>query len=496
MGTQINQSPPPPPSTPSAEPATPRTPATQPNNAPLNSQPNLNGAPAPQTQPNLNPGSQTNSSVMNAFVQNSQAQSEIASNLGEQILLDSVDQTSYDQRQVSRESYEARTDSERSHGEATRRSFMMQQDDINASRQKIFQQLMSSQEKSAQYDAKRARMQNLAHDVHVSDRAQAEAENPMLRLSSRAGRGLLREDKGDLQRFQLKGRLPPGYQAFMQNSPRGRSIFLVTPDPLEHLQDGGAEQQQKTGEKNTKQANKTGRSTANLTQGALASQKKLAKQMGFKEGVGDSEELEEFLELEEGEESQEVSDDSDPTMDALKRSMGAKSSRLKGKGDGEEKAEEFMPWQTFGEAIEHHTALFSAGDAAESANLASEANFASAIIYGAAIHIRMKGRRLNYSGTSHHGLPIPSGDEALEMGAQQLVAGFERDMGQLGVESVFVNGQRFELANPEDERKLKELIKDNPDLYRMIEDIREAIRESRFYRTCLGLTEEGPGGRA
>jgi hypothetical protein len=82
------------------------------------------------------------------------------------------------------------------------------------------------------------------------------------------------------------------------------------------------------------------------------------------------------------------------------------------------------------------------------------------------------------------------------LGAKELVTGLERDMGQLGVETVFVNGQRFELANKEDERKLRDLVKDNPDLHRAIENIREAIRESRFYRTCMGLMEEGPGGRA
>ncbi len=490
MGTQINQSPPPPPSTPQSQ-----TPPAQPKTAPLNSQPNLNAPPPPQTQPNLTPGSQANSSVMNAFVQSAQVDSQMASNLSEQILLDGVDQSTHDDRQASHESYENRTQSDRAHGEAARRTFMMQQDDLNASRQKIFQQLMNNQENSGQYDSKRARMQNLAHEALRGDKAQAEAQNPMLRLSSRAGKGLLRE--GDLQRFQFKGRLPPGYQAFMQNTPRGRSIFLTTPE-LEHAPEGNPnEQQQKAGEKNTKQANKTGRSSANLAQGTLASQKKLAKQMGFKEGVGDAEELEEMLEFEEGEETQEANNDnSDSALDSLKRAMGARAARLKGQGQGENENEQLTAWQSFGEAIEHHTVLFSSAGAAESANLASEASFASAVIYGAAIHIRMKGRRLNYSGTSHHGLPIPSGDEALEMGAQELVAGFERDMGQLGVESVFVNGQRFELANPEDERKLKELIKDNPDLYRMIEDIREAIRESRFYRTCLGLTEEGPGGRA
>ncbi len=315
-------------------------------------------------------------------------------------------------------------------------------------------------------------------------RAEGEKRLQTYRVRSQAAQGLLAE--GEAENLNFRHELPPGYRAFMQNGPRGKALYIYS-DKL--LNNSDLEEENAfvdgEGEELEGEAQKS-------AQGTLASGKKFAKELGEKDLNDIIEEAEQFVEGEEGVEKDEATNEG-----TLKKSMGAKAAKTKGAGgENEDNDLKEHPWQNFGEAIERHTVLFSSADSADSAQLVSQANFAGAIIMGAAIHIKLKGVRLDYSGTSHHGLPIPRGDEALEMGRNEVVAGFERDMGQLGVESVFVNGQRFELANADDERKLKALVKDNPELYKMIEDIREAIRESRYFRTCLGLREEGPGGRA
>ena len=411
------------------------------------------------------------------------------------IMSDQTAQTEQaDQQQTQKFSEQERPiDQERAKSNTAENQFMMKSQDMAQTRQRMFQTLMSTQQKSEAWVDKRHT--TMAQDNRGAERGDdaSTKQSQFFRVRSQVTPGLAR-DRGEGQQMVFKNMLPPGYNAFMQASPRGKQLFIYSQKPLKGEGMEGKEGEGNLAKMNAKAAKEGG--TKQVSQGLLAAQKQLAKQMGLKEGLDQLKEDAEALAMAEEEGGAEGLEDSNDPMAALRKAMGAKASKTKGKGEGDDEVGDEMPWANFGEAIEHHTVLFAGADHAESAELVSQANFAGAIIMGAAIHIRLKGAKLNYSGTSHHGLPIPSGDEALDMGRDQVVAGFERDMGQLGVESVFVNGQRFELANPDDERKLKALVQDNPELYQMIQDIREAIQETRFYRTCLGLTEDGPGGRA
>lgn len=365
----------------------------------------------------------------------------------------------------------------RSEAEQTTSQIRQQQETTSRNMQKIFEQLTRQQ-------VQENRKEQLRSDQSAQEkRAQ---EKSLLMLRSSANPSSLKEAQSRLgEKLAFKQQLPPGYDALIKQGFRGPVLFLQTPqakpqDVIEReVQNPLAQEREGKFTKNNQ----------GTRQAVLAAQKQLAKMMGQKDLLDQLEELEEAF-VEESP-SGEVENE-ETALAALRKALLARAFK---KGDKDQKQVEDHPWQSFGQMVEKHTVLFSAADSKESAELVAQANFAGAIIMGAAIHIRLKGARLNYSGTSHHGLPIPSGDEALEMGAKELVSGFERDMGQLGVESVFVNGQRFELANPDDERKLRELVKEDPELWKMVENIREAIRETRYYRTCLGLSEES-GGRA
>jgi hypothetical protein len=429
----------------------------------------------------------------NAFDSTTAAQAD----LGNMILSDSMTQTRDADKQsnTQQSEHDRPIDREQARSNAADKVFMMKSEDMQATQQRMFQSLMSSQQKTESWIEKRQVVQQQVQDPKAGEGTDDPSlKQQFLRVRSQVSPGLTKE-MGDGRQMLFKNQMPAGYNAFMQPSPRGRQLFIYSDRPLKGEGMEGKEGEADQTKANAKATKETGK--GQMSQGLLAAQKKLAKQMGLKEGTEETDELEEALAMNEEEGGAEgVEEDSNDPMAALRKAMGAKASKAKGKGEGDEEVGDDLPWQNFGEAIEHHTVLFASADNAESAQLVAQANFAGAIIMGAAIHIKLRGAKLNYSGTSHHGLPIPSGDEALDIGRDQVVAGFERDMGQLGVESVFVNGQRFELANPDDERKLKALVQDNPELYQMIEDIREAIRESRFYRTCKGLMEEGPGGRA
>ncbi len=350
--------------------------------------------------------------------------------------------------------------------------------------QQRFKALMSNEQRSQKTEDKRH------DDVHQEKQVK---EGKKAEKFLRANGDRLQKDYSgaDWKKANFGLKLPKGYQAFMEGGPRGKTLFLNTQQALKGQGEMSPEDAALHEALHSDGKDSSPQKTAKQGQaGALQAQKKMAKQLGMTGGK-ETDEAEEVLNLAEEEGAEEIGEGEDG-LAALRRAMGAKAFKAKGK-EGEEGEVQEQLWSTFGEAIESHTALFVAADNAESAELVSQANFAGAVIMGAAIHLKTKGGRLNYSGTSHHGLPIPSGDEALDIGRDQVVAGFERDIGQLGVETVFVNGQRFELANPEDEQKLKALIQENPDLYQVIQDLREAMREGRFYRTCLGLMEDSAG---
>lgn len=441
---------------------------------------------------------QTGNAATNNIVQGYTANTDLQSQLVDNLFSTQTDQTNQADKQADVKQAERNQpqDVEQTRTNNQEKAFMRADQDLSAMRQRMFQNLLTNQTKSEQWNDSHHAQQT--RDPSGGERAEDPTAKQQTFFRSRGdSQGLQKDYSGAPWKntTQFKQQMPPGYNAFMQEGPRGKQLFIYTNRHLKGAEQTGEQLSEALMEEGQVEKEEETPQNQKATQGMLASQKKLAKQMGVKEGADEVEENEEIMNAAE-EDAEEVEGDQDPALNALRKAMGAKASKAKGKGDGEEGVEEDMPWANFGEAIESHTVLFGDAGHAESANLVSQASFASAVIMGAALHIRLKGARLNYSGTSHHGLPIPSGDESLEIGAKELVSGLERDMGQLGVESVFVNGQRFELANKDDERKLRDLVKDNPDLWQMIENIREAIRDSRYLRTCMGLTQEGPGGRA
>lgn len=459
--------------------------------------------PADRAPPPATPPPAATTSQNQALLQSSISQTELFSDMNSNIVMQGAENLQQDSLQHNQRAQD--NQEHRDMGEARQKmaekGFLMQSDDVNRSRQSQFKQLMGSQKDVAQWTNKHQENQKSRESSHARNtdhaRGNRTQENPLMKLRSQA-QGLTK-DNSDGKKSEMKLPLPKGYSAFMDTGPRGKQLMILTQNPLKGMAGMPGEQvlaeevpQETAAEHDNNQTAKAGQTS----QGMSAQQKKLAKQMGAKDGVETMLEAEEAVAEDDVEnvDNNEVSEGD--ALANLRRSMSARMARAKSKGGEGESAVGGAPWESFSEAIEAHTVLFNDAGHAESSNLVAQAAFASAVIYGAGMHIKVKGDRLNYSGTSHHGLPIPSGDEALEMGAQELVAGLERDVGQLGVESVFVNGRRFELANPDDERKLKELIKENPDLYVVIQGIREAIREGRFFRTCMGLLEEGPGGRA
>ncbi|MBF0491977.1 MAG: hypothetical protein HQM15_04275 [Deltaproteobacteria bacterium] len=457
-----------------------------------------------QAPPPPPPSNSPSTSQSQSLLQSSLSQTELFSDMNSNMVMQGAETLQQDNIQENKSSQESQDNRDMSEArqKMVEKGFLMQSDDINRSRQNQFRQLTGSQKDVSQWMAKHEetlKSQDASRGQNAERaRGNQVQENPLLKLRSQA-QGLTKDNPdAPWKKSDSKMPLPKGYSAFMDVGPRGKQLMIMTQKLLkgqEGMPGENALAEEMPAETALEQENNQTAKAGQTAQGMSAQQKKLAKQMGAKDGVEDMLEAEEAL-VEEGETEEGSGVEEGDALSSLRRAMSARMARAKSKGGEGESEVGGAPWESFSEAIEAHTVLFNDAGHAESSNLVAQAAFASAVIYGAGMHIRVKGDRLNYSGTSHHGLPIPSGDEALEMGAHELVAGLERDVGQLGVESVFVNGQRFELANPDDERKLKELIKENPDLYVAIQGIREAIKEGRFYRTCMGLREEGPGGRA
>src|SRR4029434_1715369 len=254
-------------------------------------------------------------------------------------------------------------DREQARSAAADKTFLMKSEDMQANQQRMFQSLLSTQQKSeAWVDKRHTTMTHDAKGQPTDGRDDATLKQQQtFRVRSQVSPGLAR-DKGDGQQMAFKHQMPPGHNAFMQASPRGKQLFIYSQRPLKGEGMEGKEGEGNLAKMNAKAAKEDGGKLAG--KGLLAAQKQLAKQMGLKEGLDKLKEDAEAL-VAEGEEegtgAEGLEDSTDP-MAALRRAMGAKASKTKGKGDGEGDVDEGMPWANFGEAIEHHTVLFAGAD--------------------------------------------------------------------------------------------------------------------------------------
>jgi hypothetical protein len=312
-------------------------------------------------------------------------------------------------------------------------------------------------------------------------------KQPLLKLASQASPGLVKEN-ADAPWKQVKFTYSSGVKAYVTNDRNGKVLNLVIPQSK-----GNKGEAQAKGEKNplspegeTHTEKGEGPKPQQLTQGAIAHKKK--------EGLKDKQDADE--QLEEVGEEKGSGETQDSSTTALKGAIGAQVLGIKSRGgknkEGDTGVED--PW-SIGTAITDHTVNFS-GDPGQSAEIASKRLLLGSVTSGEVGHLKVKGVAIDYSGRSHHGQLIPSGDQSLELGARAVVTGSERDIGHL-FKTVSVNGEIFKTHSPSEMERLKVLMdklkKEDPTQWKdvndgvnnAIKDIKDSIR----FRTCEALPD-------
>jgi len=342
--------------------------------------------PNPTGQPN-NPAALFNQEV----VANMGANQELASSImdGQNFQTQNSDQ----QAGVKQSDSDRPQDNESRLTNNAEKVFMRSDQDLQAMRQRQFQNLLSNQQKEGQYSETHHQTETRTPGGEAKGEDATLKQQQFFRSRGSFSQGLAKENTGaPWKQMQFKAQLPKGYNAYMGDGPRGRFISIASEKALKWKQFGDEK-----GESVLKEALKEdGEPKSQQTRAGMnAAQKKLSKMMGQKEGADEAKEEEEILETEAEEESGEIEEGNTDGLDSMRKAMQAKAAKTKGKGEDGEGVPEDRTGMSFQQLIEDHNLLLVAADHTESATLVSQAQFAGAIIMGAGLHIRLKGARLN-----------------------------------------------------------------------------------------------------
>src|SRR5262245_52174491 len=197
--------------------------------------------------------------------------------LGNAILSDSMTQTrDADKQSNTKQADRDRPlDREQARSNAAEKTFMMKSEDMQANQQRMFQSLMSTQQKTESWVEKRQVVSQQVQDPKAGEGADDPSlKQGFFRVRTQVSPGLAKE-MGDARQALFKNQLPPGYNAFMQATPRGRQLFIYSDRPLKGEGMEGKEGEANQTKENAKATKEAGK--GQVAQGLLAAQKKLAK---------------------------------------------------------------------------------------------------------------------------------------------------------------------------------------------------------------------------